>query len=472
MSQAKKKPSAESVAVARSLEESGLRVRFFRGSAYSYDGAVYQKRDDGWLGQLVLRRMEANDRSVSARMVNEVIDLLRLRFYTNSSFVPPFKIGGKGETVNVISLANGLLDLSPLASGGDPRMLDFSDNWFMTGKAYYPYEPTATCEKFDKFLAWLTRHDDEVQELILQFMAYTLMPELQLQKFLILTGSGANGKSVLLHIWRRLLGDDNVASVTLERLTHNFSLAGLAEKRANIVSDLPEIDKPSEGVLKQIVDGSPLPIEQKYKPVYSAPINCRLIFATNTLPRFRDRSEGLWRRLIIVPCTAVVDETEAVESYEKTFWDETSGILNRVIAAGRRLVAAGRFVLPDRCLRANRAHKLEANPAAMFVAEHIQVSPGAFVTSKVIYQEYQEWCKRWGYTGVLSRENLFKELKKLRPSARRVRSGPDFETSFRAWGYDGIVCLYEDGEPPADDEEEEDLPTKPVEPSQDGPCPF
>ena len=75
------------------------------------------------------------------------------------------------------------------------------------------YDPNATAPRFKQFLGEVFEGCEDTEErslLILEFIGYSLQTNCNLERFIILIGSGANGKSVLLSILEKLLGIANV----------------------------------------------------------------------------------------------------------------------------------------------------------------------------------------------------------------------------------------------------------------------
>ena len=90
---------------------------------------------------------------------------------------------------------------------------------------------------------------------------------------------------------------------------HNW-LYGLLGKLANLVGDQGFFELGDEGILKTLTGGDVFAFEEKNKmPVYRRN-DCKLVFACNQLPTFRDKSEGTWRRAVPIPFGWTVPEDE------------------------------------------------------------------------------------------------------------------------------------------------------------------
>ncbi len=73
-----------------------------------------------------------------------------------------------------------------------------------------------------------------------EIIGWLMIPDMSLQKSILLIGDGANGKSVYLWAVSAFLGRENIASLSLQRLEGDkFAAARLVGKLANICADLP-----------------------------------------------------------------------------------------------------------------------------------------------------------------------------------------------------------------------------------------
>src|SRR5262249_15780424 len=138
------------------------------------------------------------------------------------------------------------------------------------------------------------------QRLLRQWAGYCLTRTTELQRCLFMVGDGANGKSVALAVFEAFLGSENCCSVALEDFSDRFRMMQTIDKLTNIVPEVGEIDRVAEGRIKAYVTGELITFEKKYKDPFAARPTARLTLATNTLPLFRDRSRGIWRRIILL----------------------------------------------------------------------------------------------------------------------------------------------------------------------------
>lgn len=385
-------------------------IKHYRGDCYRYDGKIYERLSNRAFRNLVAKFIVERFGSDAAthRMVTECVGLLADLTHLEIKSQPTWLSDPSEEIASVLVLNNGVLDVSLMYDGGEPRLLPHTSDLFATTRSSFRYEPEAKCSRFDQFMDWFACGDAGLVMLLLQFMAYTILRRLDLQRCLFLTGIGSNGKTTHLNTYELLIGgEDNCSNLGIDRLGGRFNLASLTDVAVNIAGDANEVTKVAEGNLKMLVDGSKMTFERKNKDPYSAACFARLIFACNVFPRFRDRSDGIWRRLLVVPCLARVAEGDKRPGLENTF--DMAGVLNRVLEAGAKLIADGDFSIPQSVIDATNRERLEANPAMTFLQEHLVEDADAFCGTDELYALYGSWCDSSGYKP-LHRNNFGKEM--------------------------------------------------------------
>jgi P4 family phage/plasmid primase-like protien len=336
-----------------------------------------------------------------------------------------------------LALANGLLDVEGFLAGAAEVLVPHSPRWFSPVALPYPFDPDADCPTWRAVLARNLGDDPGKARLLQQWAGYLLLPDTGQQRFLMMAGEGANGKSVVCAVLRGLLGADNVASVGLELFGDKFHLAETLGKLANIVPEVGELDRIAEGQLKAFVAGDAMLFERKFKHPFTARPTARLVLATNNPPHFSDKSDGVWRRVDLLRFTVQIPPHERRPGLDTVeFWDrvgELPGVLNWALAGLADLRREGRFVIPAGCAADLRQLRLESNPTRRFLTEQYAPGPGVVPTAE-LYRAYVEWCQETGHRAA-SDTTFGKEVARAFPTAERKRCGP---RGGRYWVYAGL----------------------------------
>ena len=312
---------------------------------------------------------------------------------------------GEGQARSYLALSNGLLDVDAYLAG-ETKLHSHHPRWFSTVVLDYPWEPTTACPEWLKALDLTFESDAERIQLLQEWFGYCLLPWTDLQAFLILFGEGNNGKSVILGCLEAMLGLDNVSHVPLEKFADRFSLTQTLGKLANIVSEMPELDKAAEGTLKTFVSGERMTFDRKHLDPIEAIPTARLAFATNNLPRFSDRSNGVWRRLVLQVCNATIPAGKRVLGMDKAAWwtrsGELPGILAWALEGLKRLRQTNRFTQPATCRTAIGHYQTDCNPARKFLLDYYEYCPGKRTSCSEVYARYRNWCESNGYCALAS----------------------------------------------------------------------
>ena len=205
------------------------------------------------------------------------------------------------------------------------------ENYFTYRKNYGIYKETAETPVFDKFVDQITLGREELKEYLLTVLAYLVSGDRKLQKFFILKGGGANGKSTLISLLSKIIGDEFVTSISLSKLNEKFALSSAVGKRLIIASENECSQKISTETIKKLTGDDLVEIEQKYKDRYSDKLQVETLFAINNTIHFSENSYGLKRRLAVIPFDYRIKEAEMDFDLEKKLEAEIPDIMRKFI---------------------------------------------------------------------------------------------------------------------------------------------
>lgn len=298
---------------------------------------------------------------------------------------PPLPFHLADPTRKMLAITNGLLDLTGLSDGDSVELLPHDPDWFSTSILPYRFDPAAKCPAFRKFLSQIFNADpktlrplvkgDKRVRLVQEMFGYSFLVDNRFQKFFILLGDGWNGKGTLLHVLQHLIGGENIASVTLEGMSREFGQESLLGAMLNLCGDMNESDNASEGTLKAWTGEDPVTVHRKYRsPVQIVP-GVKFVFGTNQLPWIKDKSNGIWRRAVVVPFTyAIKSEAEADPHLRPRLRGELAGVLNWALQGLVRLLEQEQFTACEMCTAAANEHREACSPVREFIANNFTVA--------------------------------------------------------------------------------------------------
>ncbi len=199
---------------------------------------------------------------------------------------------------NLIAFENGIYDLDT------NEILDFSPEIMIRNKINYDYFDEAYDELCDKTLNKISCNDKDIRMLLEELIGYCFFTRNELGKAFILVGDKANGKSTFLSLLQVLLGDDNISSLDLSELGDRFKTAELFGKLANIGDDIGDEFVANPALFKKLVTGDRVNVEKKGQDPFEFNNYSKFIFSANQIPRIKDRTGAVQRRLIIIPFNA------------------------------------------------------------------------------------------------------------------------------------------------------------------------
>ena len=351
-----------------------------------------------------------------------------------------------------VSMANGLVDVDAILADRDDYLQPNTPKWFSMVSLPYAFDPEAACPRWDAFLEHNLELDPERIKLVQEWAGYLLTASTNEQRFMILEGEGKNGKSVFIAGLTAMLGLKNVANVALENFGDRFQLTNTVGKLLNASGDCGELDKTAEGLIKSFVAGDRMYFDRKGLSGFNATPTARLMIACNNRPRFGDRSDGIWRRMLVVPWRVEIDEGRRVKGMDKVAWWQASGelpgIFRWALVGLARLRAQGCFTESSVMQETLREYKEEMNPARSFLQEYIEESMSGLIRSSELFRLYKKWIDENGYRS-LSERVFGKEVARVFKKSKKVRRGGQ---SDRYWAYEGIEFSQDDvcGESTAD----------------------
>ena len=145
---------------------------------------------------------------------------------------------------------------------------------------------------------------EELREYMWQHLASVLVGTMDNQTFNIYTGSGRNGKSCLVDLMSKGLGDyKGTVPITLITQKRNSigstssEIVQLMGTRYAVMQEPSKGDKINEGIMKEITGGDPIQGRALFKDTVTFTPQFKLVVCTNTLFDIKSNDDGTWRRI-------------------------------------------------------------------------------------------------------------------------------------------------------------------------------
>jgi putative DNA primase/helicase len=280
------------------------------------------------------------------------------------------------------------------------------DDWICK-LAPVAYDKDAACPVFDKFLLRILP-DAQIRAYVLRYFGYALTALTIEQVFVLLHGEGSNGKSTLVDIISRLMGD-YATSLPIATLTGEDRRKG-AEATPDLVrtpgARLVRSAEPKEGMpfdeslIKSLTSGEPILVRRlnhEFNEVYP---KFKLAISANRKPTIKGNDDGIWRRVVLVPFDVQIPNEEKDKELPEKLWAERAGILNRLLAGLSEFLTLGALNPPAAITAASQEYRDESDQVGAFVREALIVTrdPGDVVKVGAVFDAHVVWCKGAGRT--------------------------------------------------------------------------
>lgn len=330
---------------------------------------------------------------------------------------------------DLITVKNGVVDLKRM------KLLPFSHKYVFDttiDTAYNPNikEPNINGWTPSQWLDDLACGNEQIKLLLLQVIADAVNGNYSRRKAILLYGNGSNGKGTFQALIENIVGLQNCANLKINQFGERFALSQLIGKTVVIGDDLGAgIYIDDSGAFNSVITNDAVLIEFKGQQMFSARLYCTVIQSTNEMPKMRNRSDGTYRRLIIVPFNAKFQG-------DGDNWKIKDEYINRDDVKEWFLQEAlklkfDKFIEPDISKDLLEQYKQENDPVADFKAnvfDELVTSGMSRIPTGMLYEIFCNYCEQQNYKK-WSQKSFNKQLKELIGSdweQRRMKYLPEF----------------------------------------------
>lgn len=340
-----------------------LDVKIYNGSLYFKDGLNYS-RDKIKLNKAInkhlkLRRSQMTELDAQLYIYAELID-------TKQKFNVKLRNG--------VIVEDNVVDYD---CGFTPFFLDVS------------FEPNAYDKNVDDFINFICCNREDMRTVIEEILGHILLVSKFPHKIFFLTGSGANGKSTFVEMITKFTGELS-SHVDIANFDDGTSLASLIGKIVNVADDVDAIYLEKSKNLKTMASGNTVGA----RAIYSQPITLKntatLIFTANEPPVFKDKSDGIGRRLVIIPFENKVKKriynlddllsTDSAKSY----------ILNLALQGVKRIYDNKLEMSESETIeQATKQYYLDNDSVLAYLNEYPDIDDNLYSS---VYSQYDNFC--------------------------------------------------------------------------------
>lgn len=279
--------------------------------------------------------------------------------------------------------------------------------------------------------------DEELTAFLQRLCGYWCSGSTREEKFSIVYGPGANGKTKFIEAVRGCLGLDYVTSVAMETLLvtqgeqHPTDLADLRGKRLAIASETEEGRRLAESKMKDLTGGGRIRARHMRRDFFEFNPTHKVVIVGNHRPGLRNVDEAMRRRVLMIPFEVVIPpEARDLQLAEKLAV-ERPAILGWMLAGCRQWLERG-LDPPARVLAATTDYLASADAVARWLEERCVFGPNESMTKTRAFESWKAWAEAANeFVGTKGR--LLERLARL-PDVDEARLGKAGARSFLGIG--------------------------------------
>ena len=302
----------------------------------------------------------------------------------------------KVADANLIAFKNGIYNITT------DTLTGFSPDVVITNQIPWDYKPTAYNELAEKTLMKMACQDPEIFQLLAECIGYCFYRRNELSVSMFLTGEKANGKSTFLQMLQDVLSLPNTSNLGLDELDERFAPVTMFGKLANIGDDINDDFLRGKGVahFKKIVSGNLIKAENKGQDLFFYKPFVKLIFSANQIPRMKDRTGAVLRRMVIIPFNATFTKSDPDYDPYIAWKLKAPEVMEYLVKIGveglKRILENHSFTQSQKVEKEIKEYTEYNNPILLFLAETEAEEIINQMTS-LVHSKYELFCSKNGF---------------------------------------------------------------------------
>lgn len=314
---------------------------------------------------------------------------------------------------DLIAVNNGIFNYKT-------KMLEpFSPDIIFTAKCRVDYNPVATnpiihndADNSDwdvcSWIESLFNPGSDLPNTIWQMLGAIIRPNVRWNKaaFFYAT-SGNNGKGSICQLMKNLTGEGTYVTIPLSDFGKEFMLEPLIRASA-IITDENDVgcylDKVAN--LKAVITNDTISINRKNKTPITYKFKGFMTQCINELPRMKDRSNSLYRRILFIPFDKCYTGVE--KKYIKEDYLNRREVLEYVLY---KVLNTNYYTLDEPAeSKAELAHyKVLNNPVLSFLEEILTQADWDVLSNDLLFDAFKGWTSANNPNGMVPGKNIFLE---------------------------------------------------------------
>lgn len=354
-----------------------------------------------------------NDKPISRNLIEEIIYFCKILF-SNQEFENVLESNN-----HLLCFDNGVFDLDKNLF----RKSLLHDYCFLSTN--YAYFRTDEYNNINSIVEKILPNK-EIRNYLLYHLASCLHGQKNEQNVIILTGSGANGKSLLMSLMSKTLGDyykqGNITLLSRKRSSSSNAspdLIALKDKRMFVLNETEHDDTIQTSMLKQLSGGDEIEARDLYRSPISFKCKAKMFICCNDLPKIPSIDQGTWRRLRVIqfpskfvdnPNPKKRNEFKKDVNLERNLDDYINSFMNLLLYYYENY-KSNNFIIkePEEVKLSTQSYKNVNDDIEIYINENLEYCEDSEIDLKILFTNFKYWYSK-NFNGKCKNITKFKEI--------------------------------------------------------------
>lgn len=336
----------------------------------------------------------------------------------------------------LLNVKNGLVDLRT------SELRDHDREAYQTKLIDIDYDREAHSEKWEAFLTHALP-DGDLQFFVQRAVGYSATGLTNEERLFFVYGETRTGKGTFVSAIESVLGEytQTVDFETFLRQRNTGSgprndIAAMRGKRLVFSQEVDEGRRMAESTVKSIVAGDKVSARFLHKEFFEFNPVCGIWLVANHRPEVNDEDDAMWRRILQVPFSVQVAESEADRDFKRSLVESDEGrmaILAWIVFGAKWWHGSG-LMIPPAVREASSEYRREMDPLGDWWENNVTTQGEGLETSNAdAWEDYKKWVDRNRPPRELSRKSFSQRLKN--------KQGIEYERDGRRRYWTGFALL-------------------------------
>lgn len=354
----------------------------------------FDKSRNIWMWDNTLQIYERIDETDVLCQISNVINVTEIyKSNVKNEIMESIRITGRmrnvQEPVNTwIQFHNCVVDIETFDT------FPATPNYFFAARIPHDYGKSDKTPTIDKlFTDWV---GDKWKQTLYEICAYCLYDGYPIHRIFTLLGTGRNGKGQFMTLLKRFIGVDNCISTDLDRIANSrFETAKMYKRKAAFIGETNFNTLSRTNTLKSLSGGDVVPGEFKGKDSFDFVNTAKIVIATNALPDTTDKTDGFYRRWLIIDfCNKFPEGRDIINEIPEY---EYENLANKCVHILSDLLSSGKFANEGSVSDRAAIYEAKSNPLSKFIEDNCIIDINSTIPHWYLKEKYQEHCQTYGY---------------------------------------------------------------------------